>query len=236
MKPPPDLHHRHRFPAELIGHAVWLYHVFSLSLRDVEPILAERGVVVSYESIRRWCRKFGQSFANKLRRRRPRPGDKWHMDEVFIRTRGELHYLWRAVDQDGVVLDVLVQSRRNAKAAKRFFKKLLRGLRYAPRVLVTDELRSHGAAEREVLPHVEHRQSRYLNDRAENSHRPIRRRERQMQRFESARHAQQLLSAHGPIYSHFRPRRHRMEASGHRAARTEAFRVWREDTCARRLA
>ena len=119
MKPPPDLHHRHRFPAELIGHAVWPYHVFSLSLRDVEPILAEGGAVASHESIRRWCRKFGQSFANKLRRHRPKPGDKRHLDEVFIRIRGEQHHLWRAVDQDGAVLDILVQSRRNAKAAKR---------------------------------------------------------------------------------------------------------------------
>ena len=233
MKPPPDPHHRHRFPAELLGHAVWLYHVFSLSLRDVELVLAERGVVVSYESIRRWCGKFGQSVANKLRRRRPRPGDKWHLDEVFVRIRGKLHYLWRAVDQDGVVLDILVQSRRNTKAAKRFFKKLLRGLRYAPRVVVTDKLRSYGAAKREILPHVEHRQSCYLNNRAENSHRPTRRRERQMQRFKSARHAQRFLSAHGPIYGHFRPRRHRMAAGDYRAARTEAFRAWHEETCAR---
>ncbi len=234
MKPLPDQHHRHRFPAEFISHVVRLYPVFSLSLRDVELILAERGVVVSYESIRRWCRKFGQSFATRLRRRRPRPGDKWFLDEVFIRIRGKQHYLWRAVDQDGVVLDILVQSRRNAKAAKRFFKKLLRGLQYAPRVIVTDKLKSCGAAKREVLPHVEHRQSRYLNNRAENSQRPTRRRERQMQRFKSARHAQQFLSAHGPIYGHFRPRRHRMVASDYRVTRTEAFRVWREETCAGR--
>ncbi len=115
MRASPDPHHRHRFPAELISHAVWLYHVFSLSLRDVELLLAERSVVVSYESIRRWCRKFGQSAANGLRRRRLRSGDKWHLDEVFFRIRGKVHDLWRAVDQDGVVLDVLVQSRRNAK-------------------------------------------------------------------------------------------------------------------------
>jgi putative transposase len=142
---------------------VWLYYVFSLSLRDVELLLADRGIIVSYESIRRWCTKFGQSFANRLKRRRPKPGDKWHLDEVFIRIQGELHYLWRAVDQDGVVLDILVQPRRDAKAAKRFFKRLLRGLQYAPRVIVTDKLRSYGAARREILPNVEHRQSRYLN-------------------------------------------------------------------------
>ncbi len=185
MKPPPDPHYRHRFPAEIISHAVWLYHVFSLSLRDVELLLAERGIVVSYETVRRWCKKFAESFADRLRRRRPRPGDKWHMDEVFIRIQGVQHYLWRAVDQDGVVLDILVQPRRDAKAAKRFFRRLLKGLQYEPRVIVTDKLRSYGVAQRQLLPRVEHRQSRYLNNRAENSHRPTRRRERQMQRFKS---------------------------------------------------
>jgi putative transposase len=190
MKKPPDLHHRHRFPADLISHAVWLYHVFSLSFRDVELLLAERGVVVSYESIRRWCLKFGSAFADNLRRRRPRPGDKWHLDEVFIRIQGELRYLWRAVDQNGVVLDILVQSRRDGAAAKRFFKRLLIGLNYLPRVLITDKLKSY-----EVLPDVEHRESRYLNNRAENSHRPTRRRERQMQRFKSMRQAQRLYRA-----------------------------------------
>ena len=152
MKPPPDPHYRHRFPAEIISHAVWLYHVFSLSLRDVELLLAERGIVVSYETVRRWCKKFGQSFANRLRRRRPRPGDKWHLDEVFIRIQGVQHYLWRAVDQDGVVLDILVQPRRDAKAAKRFFRRLLKGLQYVPRVIVTDKLRSYGVAHRQLLP------------------------------------------------------------------------------------
>jgi putative transposase len=234
MKTPPDPHHRHRFPAELISHAVWLYHTFGLSFRDVELILAERGVVVSYESIRRWCLKFAGSFAHNLRRRRPRPGDKWHLDEVFIRIQGELHYLWRAVDQDGVVLDILVQSRRDAEAAKRLFKRLLKGLQYVPRVLVTDKLRSYGVAQRELLPDVEHRQSRYLNNRAENSHRPTRRRERQMQRFKSPRQAQRFLSAHAFIYGHFHPRRHRMTARTYRSARTAAFRVWQRETCAQR--
>ena len=170
-------HCRHRFSAGIISHAVWLYHVFSLSLRDVELILAERGVVVSYETVRRWCQKFAASFADSLRRRRPRPGDKWHMDEVFIRIQGVQHYLWRAVDQDGVVLDILVQARRDAQAAKRFFKRLLTSLQYEPRVIVTDKLRSYGVAQRQLLPDVEHRQSRYLNNRAENSHRPTRREE-----------------------------------------------------------
>jgi putative transposase len=134
----------------------------------VELILAERGITVAHESIRRWCMKFGSEFAARLRRRRPRPGDTWHLDEVFLRIDGALHYLWRAVDQHGVVLDILVQARRNATAAKRFFKRLLRGLKYKPRRLITDGLRSYGVAKREVLPEVRHRTSRYLNNRAEN--------------------------------------------------------------------
>jgi putative transposase len=234
MKSPPDPHYRHRFPAEVISHAVWLYHVFSLSLRDVELLLAERGVVVSYETVRRWCRKFGQCFANCLRRRRPRPGDKWYLDEVFIRIQGAQHYLWRAVDQDGVVLDILVQDRRDANAAKRFFRRLLTGLHYVPRVIVTDKLRSYRVAQRRLLPGVEHRQSRYLNNRAENSHRPTRRRERQMQRFKSPRQAQHFLAAHAFIHAHFHPRRHLLPANAYRAIRAEAFDVWHQETCAQR--
>ncbi len=236
MKPPPDPHYRHRFPAEIISHAVWLYHVFSLSLRDVELILAQRGIVVSYETVRRWCKKFGATFAGRLRRRRPRPGDKWYMDEVFIRIQGVQHYLWRAVDQDGVVLDILVQARRDATAAKRFFRRLLKGLQYVPRVIVTDKLRSYGVAQRQLLPGVEHRQSRYLNNRAENSHRPTRRRERQMQRFKSSRQAQDFLSAHAFIYDHFHPRRHRLTASAYRAVRSDEFKIWHQETCAQRAA
>ncbi len=225
MSKAPDHHRRDRFPAEIIGHAVWLYHVFSLSLRDVElllPSVRDR----SYESIRRWCLKFGQGFADKLRRRRPKPGDTWHLDEVFLRINGEQHYLWRAVDQHGVVLVILVQERRNAMAAKRFSKRLLRGLQYKPCRLITDGLRSYGVAKRDPLPEVKHRQSRYLNNRAEKSHRPTRRRERQMQRFKSPDQAQRFLSAHGIIYGHFRPRRHRMAAVAYRRARVTAFRIW----------
>jgi putative transposase len=228
MTTSPNPYRGFRFPAEVIEHAVWLYHCFSLSLRDVELILAAREIVVSYESIREWGLRFGRLFANTLKRRRPKPGDKWHLDEVFIRIRGKLHYLWRAVDQHGHVLDILVQSRRSAKAAKRFFRKLLRGLQYVPRVIVTDKLRSYAAAKREILPGVEHRQSRYLNNRAEVSHQPTRRRERQMQRFKSARHAQRFLSAHSSIHNHFQLRRHRLTADQHCAARDRAFRTWRE--------
>src|SRR6185295_14305020 len=224
----PDPYRGFRFPAEIIAHAVWLYHCFSLSLRDVETILAQRGIVVSYESIRAWSLRFGRAFANGLKRRRPRPGDKWHLDEVFLRIGGKQHYLWRAVDQQGAVLDILVQSRRNAKAAKRFFKKLLKGLQYVPRVIVTDKLRSYGAAKRKILPGVEHRQSRYLNNRAEVSHQPTRRRERQMQRFKSARHAQRFLSSHSQIHNLFQLRRHLLTATEHRAARDRAFQTWRD--------
>jgi putative transposase len=155
---------------------------------------------------------------------------------VFIRIQGEQHYLWRAVDQNGIVLDILVQSRRDAKAAKRFFKRLLKGLQYVPRVIVTDKLKSYGAAKHQVFPDVEHRQSRYLNNRAENSHRPTRRRERQMQRFKSPEQAQDFLSAHAFIYGHFHPRRHRLAANAHRAIRSEVFAVWQQETCARHAA
>src|SRR5947209_5129573 len=157
--------------------------------------MLERGIVVSHETIRQWCAKFGQQFANALRRRRPRPGDKWHLDEVFLTINGERCYLWRAVDQDGNVLDILVQSRRDARAARKFFRKLLKGLCYMPRVLITDKLASYGVAHREMLPGVEHRRSKYLNNRAENSHQPTRQKERAMQKFRSPGGAQRFLSA-----------------------------------------
>src|SRR5919108_4608146 len=172
--PSTNSYKHHRFPAEIISHGVWLYYRFCLSYRDVEELLFARGVIVTYEAIRKWCLKFGQAYANQLRRQRPRPGDKWHLDEVFLTINGTRHYLWRAVDQFGYVLDILVQRRRNTAAAKKFFRKLLKGLRYVPRVIITDKLKSYGAAKRESLPGVGHRQSRYLNNRCENSHRPTR--------------------------------------------------------------
>ena len=217
-------------PVEIINHCVWLYFRFPLSFREVEELMLVRGVVVSYETIRRWCAKFGQAYANQLRRRRPRPGDKWHLDEVFVKINGITGYLWRGVDQHGNVLDVLVQSRRNAKAAKRFFRKLLKGLRYVPRMLVTDKLASYGVAHRQLMGSVAHRQSRYLNNRAENSHQPTRQRERAMKRFKSVRHAQRFLSAFSGISAHFRPRRHRLSATQWRTEIDERFAVWREVT------
>jgi putative transposase len=232
----PVRYKNYRFPPEIISHAVWLYFRFTLSYRDVEEMLFARGIGVTYEAIRQWCRKFGQDYANQIRRRRPRTGDKWHLDEVFLTINGKRHYLWRAVDQEDNVLDILVQSRRNKKAAKKFFRKLLKGLQYVPRVVITDKLRSYGAAKREMLPSVEHRQSRYLNNRCENSHRPTRQRERRMQGFKSAGHAQRFLSAFGPIFQHFRPRRHLLSAAEYRHEMRNRFESWAEITGAKQAA
>jgi putative transposase len=217
-----------RYPAEIISHCVWLYHRFPLSFREVEEMMLQRGIVVSHETIRQWCAKFGQTFANGLRRRRPRAGDKWHLDEVFIKINGKTHYLWRAVDQHGTVLDILVTSRCDTKAATRFFRKLLTGLRYVPRVLVTDKLGSYHAARRRVLRSVEHRRSKYLNNRAENSHQPTRAWERAMKKFTSPGHAQRFLSAFSGISPHFRPRRHRLGAAAYRREMHTRFSTWNE--------
>jgi putative transposase len=219
-----------RYPPEIISHAIWLYFRFSLSFRDVEELLAQRGIVVTYETVRQWCLKFGQAYANELRRRRPRCGDTWHLDEVVLTIRAQKHYLWRAVDQDSNVLDILVQSRRNKKAAKRFFRKLLKGLRYVPRVMITDKLKSYSAAKREILPGVKHWQHKGLNNRAENSHQPTRLREKKMRHFKSAKQAQRFLSAFGPIAGHFQLRRHRLKAEEYRAILQARFLVWNEVT------
>ncbi|WP_369255385.1 IS6 family transposase [Streptomyces sp. R35] len=220
----------HRYPVEVISHCVWLYHRFPLSFREVGELMLERGVIVSHETIRRWCVKSGQKYANTLRHRRPRPGGKWHLDEVFIKINGEQTYLWRAVDQDGNVLDILVQNRRDTAAARRFLRRLMKTTRTVPRVLVTDKLRSYGAAHREVMPSVEHRQSKYLNNRAENSHQPTRQRERAMRGFRSAGAAQRFLSAFSGISPHFRPRRHLMTAHNYRAEMTVRFAIWKQIT------
>jgi len=210
----------YRFPAEIISHAVWLYFRFPLSLRMVDELLAARGITVSHETIRQWALKFGQVFANQIRRRLPAAGDKWHMDEVVLMIAGVKHWLWRAVDRDGTVLDILVQSRRDTRAAKRLLRKLLKRQCRAPRVMITDKLRSYAAAKRAVMPLVEHRKHKGLNNRAENSHQPTRRRERQMKRFKSPGQAQRLLSAHDGISNLFHLRRHQVPATQYRAART----------------
>jgi len=225
MNVSPSLYRRHRFLAEVISHCVWLYFRFNLSYRDVEEMMAMRGLLLTYETVRYWCLKFGQTYANSLRHKSPRPGDQWHLDEVFLKINGRLHYLWRAVDQDGDVLDVLVQSHRDKKAAKKFFRKLLTGLRYVPNVLITDKLKSYNAARAEVMPSVVHVQQKY---RAENSHQPTRLRERMMRRFKSSGQAQRFLSAFGIISSHFRVGRHLYSASGYRVVRKLRFASWDE--------
>jgi putative transposase len=228
VQQPSPLYKRYRFPGEVISHAVWLYSRFLLSYRDVEEVLAERGIAVSYETIRRWCRTFGQAFADGVRRCRPRPGDKWHLDEVQLKINGRKHWLWRAVDQEGVVLDILVQPRRNQEAAAAFLRRVVDGNGYRPRVVITDKLASYPPAVRRVLPGVEHRRHKGLNNRAENSHRPTRRRERALQRCKSPAHAQRFLAPFGPISDHFRPRRHRLPAPEYHQLLQTRFTTWRE--------
>lgn len=224
MRDRDPLYRRHRFPAEIITHAVWLYFHFPLSLRMVEDMLAARGIIVSHQTVRLWAEKFGRVFANNIRRRTVgRLGDKWCFDEVVIPIRGKKHWLWRAVDQDGFVRDVLVQSRRNAKVAKRLMRKLLKGQVRTPRVMITDKLRSYDPAKREIMPGVEHRSHKGLNNRAENSHQPVRRRERIMKRFKWRRHLQRFVSIHDPIANLFHIPRHDISSSHHRQLRAAAM-------------
>ena len=207
-------------------------HRFCLSFRDVEDLLAQRGITVSYETIRHWCQTCGLEYARRLRRQRGRLGDTWYLDEVFVMFHGRRHYLWRAVDQDGDLLDILVQSRRDRRAAVRFFRKVLKGQGRSPHRLITDKLRSYSAAHRTVMPSVVHSTRQYENNRAEVSHQPTRQRERQMRRFKSAAHAQRFLSVHGLVQNLFRVGRHLLRAVHHRSLRTRSFRVWDEVTCA----
>ena len=225
-------YHGYRFPPEIISHAVWLYHRFGLSFRDAEDLLAQRGITVTYETIRQWCRNFGPAYARTLRRRRGRMGDTWHLDELFVTLQGRQHYLWRAVDEDGDVLDILVQSRRNRRAAIRFFRKLLKRQGCVPQRLITDKLQSYPAAHRTVMPSVVHRTDQYLNNRAEVSHQPMRQRERQMRRFKSAGQLQRFASVHGVVQNLFRVGRHLLRAVHHRLLRTRAFVEWEAVTYA----
>ena len=221
-----DRYSRHRFPSEIISHAVWLYHRFCMSFRDVEDLLAERGIAVSYETVRQWCAKFGPDYAKRLKRQQGRLGDTWFLDEVFVTINGRRQYLWRAVDQDGDVIDILVQSRRNRRVAERFFRKLLKNQGKVPFRLVTDKLKSYGAAVRMIMPLVNHDTKRYANNRAEVSHQPTRQRERHMRRFKSPRQAQLFLSVHGAVLNLFRLARHRLKAAHHRMLRARSFATW----------
>jgi putative transposase len=223
---------RHQFPPEVIRHAVWLYLRFTLSYRDVEELLAERGVDISYETVRRWVLKFGPAFARNLRRLRPRPGAQWHLDEMAVVIGGNRLWLWRAVDSEGEVLDMLVQPRRDRAAALRLMRKLLRKQGYAPTVLVTDRLASYACARRQLGMRARHEQGLRKNNRAENSHQAVRRRERKMQRFKSSRSVQRFLSIQAPVHNTFNLQRHLISRPTLRLFRAEAAHAWQTATAA----
>ena len=210
------MYKHHRFPPEIIQHAVWLYHRFNLSHRDIEDLLAKRRIAVSYEAIRLWCNKFGPRFARNLRRKHQGFGDTFFIDEVCVKIQGKQHYLWRADDQDGEVVNVFLQKRRDGKAAKRFLKRLLRVHKDEPRKIVTDKLRSYGVAHRELIPETIHDTSKYANNRAELSHQPTRVRARGMRKFKSMHQAQRFLSAHAAVYNLFNLGRHLVSAKNYR--------------------
>jgi len=217
---------RHRFPPHIIQHAVWLYARFTLSYRDVEDLLAERGLDISYETVRRWFLKFGTPIAQNLRSTRPTPYDIWHLDEMVIVIRGKRHWFWRAVDNEGEVLDFLVQSKRNTKAALKLMRKLLKKQGFAPRQIVTDKLKSYHKAFRTLGLTSEHIDNKRSNNRAESSHLPVRQRERKMQRFKSPGSAQRFLNIHSATYNNFYVQRHLLSRIHFKQLRDEAFIVW----------
>ena len=233
-----NIYKRYRFPPEIISYAVWLYHRFNLSHRDIEDLLAEKGITVSYESVRLWhpkhslrswgrlCNKFGSQYVRRLKRNHQGYGDTFFIDEVFVKINGKQHYLWRAVDQDGEVVDVYLQSRRDGAAAKRFFKRLLRSHKGAPRKIITDKLRSYDVAHRELMPDVIHNKDQYANNRVEQSHEPTRVRERGMRRFKSPLQAQRFLDVHARVYNLFNLGRHLVSAEHYRNLREVAFAEW----------
>jgi putative transposase len=223
---PTSLYRRHRFPPAIISHAVYLYCRFAVSYRDVEEMLAVRGIVVSYETIRRWCLKFGPRFAAEIQRRRPYPRDRWHLDELHLRIGGRTYYVWRAVDADGMVLDVFLQRRRNQEAAEALLRRLVEGQPTEPRVIVTDKLASYRPAITTVFPRTEHRAHKGLNNRAENSHQPTRQRERARRRFKTPGHTQRFLEPFGLIRQHFCPGRHLLPATRYRAILAERCASW----------
>lgn len=220
-----NLYKRHRFPPSVIQQAVWLYYRFNLSVRDVEDLLAERNISVSYEAIRLWINKFGPEFTKRLRRRHIGFSDTYFLDEVFVKIGGKQHYLWRAVDQDGEIVDVFLQTRRDAKAAKRFFQRFLKS-GGVPREIVTDKLRSYGVAHRTLIPSTHHNTQQYANNRAELSHQPTRVRERVMRRFKSITQAQRFLESHAAIYNLFNLHRHSMDRRYFKLFRIRSFATW----------
>jgi putative transposase len=218
----------YRYPPEIIQQAIWLYLRFTLSFRDVEDLLAERGIAVSYETVRRWVNHFGPMIAADLRKRRPKPYTIWHLDEVYLKIAGRMLFLWRVVDAEGEVLDVLVQSKRNRHAALKLMRKLLKKYGFVPDRMITDDLRSYGAAALDLGIESHHERGRWKNNRAENSHQPTRRRERKMQRFKSPGSAQKFLSTHAAVYNTFNVERHLTSARTHRSLRAAAMNTWRE--------
>ncbi|KLK91721.1 transposase [Microvirga vignae] len=227
----PVSYKRHRFPPQIIAHAVWLYFRFPLNLRLVEEMLLERGIVVSYETLRRWVMKFGSSYARRLRRKAPSPRDIWHLDEVVITIAGQQHWLWRAVDQDGYGLDEIVQTRRDTKAAQRLLKRLLKKQGCPPRRMITDKLGSYAAARRQIMPRIEHRSHKGLNNRAENSHLPLRRRERAMQGFRSPGGLQRFVGVFSAVRNLFIPTRSRRSALAIHLHRLNAMAEWKSAAC-----
>ncbi|MEP9374764.1 IS6 family transposase [Mesorhizobium sp. KR1-2] len=227
MSSPTPTYKNHRFPVEIVARAVWLYFRFNVSLREVEEMMLERGVAVSYETIRRWCRTHGADYARRLRRKPPSPSDTWHLDERVVRINGRKCWLWRAVDQDGYVLDEIAQTRRNTKAAKRLLTRLLKKQGMAPKRMVTDELRSYGAGRRQVMPEVEHRSHKGLNNRAENSHLPFRKREKTRQGFRSIASLQQFVSVFSAVRNHFVPSHSSRSAHQIRTHRLQAMAEWK---------
>lgn len=227
----PVSYKRHRFPPEIIAHALWLYFRFPLSLRLVEEMLLERGILVSYETVRRWASKFGHAYTRRLRRKKPSQRDIWHLDEVVVTIAGQKHWLWRAVDQDGYVLDEIVQTRRDTKAAKRLLKRLLKKQGCPPRRMITDKLGSYAAARCQIMPAVEHRSHKRLNNRAENSHLPLRKRERAMQGFRTPGGLQRFVSVFSAVRNLFVPPRSRRSALATHLHRLNAMAAWKSAAC-----
>ena len=221
-----NIYKHHRFPPNIISYAVWLYFRFNLSHRDVEDLLAERGIIVSHEAIRLWCIKFGALYAKRLKRKHRGYGDTFYIDEVFVKINGKQHYLWRAVDQDGDVVDVYLQSKRDGATAKRFFKRLFKSHGGEPRRIVTDKLRSYNVAHRELIPDAIHDTSQYANNRAELSHQPTRVRQRGMRRFKTVKQAQRFLGVHAVVYNLFNLGRHLVSAEHYRDLRISALNDW----------
>jgi len=227
---PMSLYSGHRYPPSIIAHSVYLYHRFCLSFRDVEEMLVFRGIEVSYETVRQWCKKFGSGFAKKLKKKRGGYGDEWYLDEVFTKINGELCYLWRAVDQDGDELDILVTKKRDRKAAMKFFRKLFKGQPNKPYKITTDKLRSYKAALNDLGIKIEHDTAQYANNISELSHQKTRSQQRQMRQFKSMGQAQRFLSVHGAVNNHFRQQRHLMSASNYRTLRDRRISEWHELT------